>query len=193
MGSRGIRAFDRLVPGAYKADLYRYAVLFLYGGTYNDVAQDVMVPMEELVDIENDRLCLVRDFNYSKGCPGGAFAIQISFMAAAREHPVLSRALDTAIEQILNGSYSCCWLGITGPCHFGRILQEMAPDDFRMDLEQTHFYLKDIKSGKRVIKMRTPNYREGLHTKDGRGDGKSPAHYTTQWKRKTVYGEKRQS
>jgi len=30
-------AFNAIIPGAFKADLFRYCVLFIYGGVYADV------------------------------------------------------------------------------------------------------------------------------------------------------------
>jgi mannosyltransferase OCH1-like enzyme len=30
-------AYDRLIPGAYKADLWRYCVLYIHGGIYMDI------------------------------------------------------------------------------------------------------------------------------------------------------------
>jgi mannosyltransferase OCH1-like enzyme len=186
LGARGIVGFDAVSPGAYKADLYRFAVLFIYGGTYNDVAHELLVPMEDMVDVDHDTLTLVRDFPGL--CPRGGRGIQISFMASAPDQPIMLAALEKAVTHIENRDYCCCWLGITGPCHFGSVLREMELEDFRLELEQTHFYLRDIESGKRMIKMRTPNYRTGIHTKEGRKDGRDVPHYVSQWKNKTVYG-----
>ena len=36
-----INAYDSLIPGAYKADLFRYCVLYKYGGIYSDLTQSV--------------------------------------------------------------------------------------------------------------------------------------------------------
>ena len=32
-----VLAYDALIPGAYKADLWRYCVLYIYGGLYIDI------------------------------------------------------------------------------------------------------------------------------------------------------------
>ena len=45
-------AYDALSPGAFKADLFRYCVLFVYGGVYADV--DVLLESKLDVVIEND-------------------------------------------------------------------------------------------------------------------------------------------
>lgn len=45
-------AYDALVPGAYKADLFRYCVLFIFGGVYSDV--DVMLSADLDVLLEEN-------------------------------------------------------------------------------------------------------------------------------------------
>jgi mannosyltransferase OCH1-like enzyme len=40
-------AYDTLLPGAFKADLFRYCVLLIYGGVYADV--DIM--LESFLDV----------------------------------------------------------------------------------------------------------------------------------------------
>ena len=35
--SNVVNAFDKLIPGAYKADLWRYCVLYIHGGIYLDI------------------------------------------------------------------------------------------------------------------------------------------------------------
>ena len=37
-----LNAYDRLIPYAYKADLWRYCVLYIYGGIYLDIKYQCM-------------------------------------------------------------------------------------------------------------------------------------------------------
>lgn len=46
------QAYDDLLPGAFKADLFRYCALFVYGGVYADV--DVMLTSKLEVAIDDD-------------------------------------------------------------------------------------------------------------------------------------------
>ncbi len=46
------QAYDDLLPGAFKADLFRYCVLFIYGGIYADV--DVMLTSKLEIAIDED-------------------------------------------------------------------------------------------------------------------------------------------
>ena len=45
-------AYDALIPGAYKADLFRYCILLIHGGIYADVDVLLSVDLDKLV--END-------------------------------------------------------------------------------------------------------------------------------------------
>lgn len=45
-------AYDALIPGAFKADLFRYCVLFIYGGVYADI--DVMLTSKLEMAIDDD-------------------------------------------------------------------------------------------------------------------------------------------
>lgn len=47
-----LEAFDAITPGAFKADLFRYCVLLIYGGIYADV--DVMLEANLDVAIAGD-------------------------------------------------------------------------------------------------------------------------------------------
>jgi hypothetical protein len=60
-GERALAAYDTLIPGSYKADLFRYCILWSDGGVYGDLAHKYHVPLHELVDFERDDLVLARD------------------------------------------------------------------------------------------------------------------------------------
>ena len=69
-------AFDTLKPGAYKADLFRYCILYKNGGVYGDLPQEYLVPLSELIDNKNDTLVLAKDCNWL--AEGEAVSISIS-------------------------------------------------------------------------------------------------------------------
>ena len=72
-------SFDILKPGAYKADLFRYCILYKKGGIWSDLTDDYLVPLDEIINFEEDELFLVDDRPVGKNNMAG---IQISFMAA---------------------------------------------------------------------------------------------------------------
>jgi mannosyltransferase OCH1-like enzyme len=92
-------AYDALIPGAFKADLFRYCVLFIYGGVYADV--DVL--LETNLDHALDRDV---GFFVPLDSPGEESGHQIclwnGFMASAPGHPFLAAAIETVVNNIRN-------------------------------------------------------------------------------------------
>ena len=56
--ARVLAAYDKLVPGAYKADLFRYCAVYELGGLYLDFTTTPRIPLDELVDRNRDELVL---------------------------------------------------------------------------------------------------------------------------------------
>ena len=42
--------YNKLIPTAYKADLFRYLLLYKYGGCYGDMTQEIYIPYDKLCD-----------------------------------------------------------------------------------------------------------------------------------------------
>jgi len=55
-----LEAYDILVPGAYRADLFRYCYLYLNGGCYFDCKMILIQPLRELI-LESESLILLND------------------------------------------------------------------------------------------------------------------------------------
>ncbi len=152
-------AFDALQPGAFKADLFRYCVLLIYGGVYADmdvllegnldsiVSPDIgfMVPQDEPGKSTGHRMCLWN-----------------GFIAAAPGHAYLAETLQSVVNNIRNRftsvdmdhtlcpkpdlsvSHSYDMLFTAGPCILGasvnRVLQRHSqtayvPGDLEVDDE----------------------------------------------------------
>ena len=59
-----VNAYDQLIPGAFKADLFRYCVLFIHGGVYADV--DVLLESNLDIILDNDIAFMVPFDSVSK-------------------------------------------------------------------------------------------------------------------------------
>ena len=42
-------AYDNLIPGAYKADLWRYCVLYIHGGVYTDIKAVLLLGLNDVI------------------------------------------------------------------------------------------------------------------------------------------------
>lgn len=113
-----VDAYERLIPGAYKADLFRYCVLYIEGGVYSDLTQTFYVPFDRIIDFNLDSLVLVDDFKASRCNIKG---IQINFMAAIPRMKIFKDAIDAIVSNVNSNYYGSCSLEPTGPCLFRRI------------------------------------------------------------------------
>lgn len=55
-----LTAYDTILPGAFKADLFRYCVLYIRGGVYVDSDTICLTSIDKYIS-SNDKLVVVRD------------------------------------------------------------------------------------------------------------------------------------
>lgn len=107
-----IEAYDKLIPGAYKADLFRYIILYKEGGVYIDCKASTIFPLREFINPD------IGFISFKDRLPG---TIQISFIASVAGHPILKNCIDLTIYNIMNEIYGINFLDITGPQVCGRV------------------------------------------------------------------------
>ena len=170
-------AWDKLIPGAYKADLFRYCVLYKNGGIYSDLSHNLRVPMRKIVNHYSDRLVLVKDIPINE-IPG----IQISFMAASKGQNIFKMAIKAVIENCQKEYFGSNPLCPTGPALFHKILTTEQSSDVRIELYQkTDYSLNFIESGKVAIITKRKTHQENLNNQP---------HYGELWKTRNIYKSK---
>lgn len=114
--------YDSLIPGAFRADFFRTAFLYLKGGVYIDSSMVSVTPLREVIS-HHDELITADDDNatVSRGHPH----LYNAFIAVTPKHPIMERYLNKSIENIRNRDYSKTDLGITGPRTFGEAFVEL--------------------------------------------------------------------
>jgi hypothetical protein len=100
-----LEAYDQLLPKAFKADFWRYAVLYKYGGVYADSKMTLLVPLRQLIRPQDRVLLTVSD----------ADNIAIAFMAFEPGHPLLKDILDRIVDMVSRRDKSTHPLALTGP------------------------------------------------------------------------------
>jgi mannosyltransferase OCH1-like enzyme len=121
-----VKLFDRILPGAYKADLFRYLVIYREGGVYLDCKSSTIIPLREFIPKNVGFVCF-RDLPV--GC------IQISFIASVPGHPLLGKSIEIAFHNIKNKLYGTTSLDITGPRVCGRAFNQLLKNE-RPGIEQ---------------------------------------------------------
>lgn len=105
-------AYTNLYPTAYKADLFRYCVLYLYGGVYSDVKIVPLQPIAHILSEDIDFLS-VKD-RFSKGLEFDGYIFQ-TFLCAKPYHPFFKKSIDLIVENSKNNNYGNDPLSPTGP------------------------------------------------------------------------------
>jgi mannosyltransferase OCH1-like enzyme len=110
-------AYDSLIPGAYKADLWRYCVLYEYGGVYADVDTLCLGKLDDFIG-SNSAVFLV-DFNSNK--EEGCHNLANGFIAIEPRSPIMKECILRVVHNVENNIvYSNRILDFSGPGVLGR-------------------------------------------------------------------------
>jgi mannosyltransferase OCH1-like enzyme len=178
-----INAYDSLIPGAYKADLWRYCILYKRGGVYMDVkykcADDV-----KLIDlVDKEYYVEDRPQHENRG-------VYNAVMICEKGDPKLLKAIYSIVDHVKQKYYGETPLSPTGPGLLGKIFTD---DEFRdirlkfvfdekngMRLNESHTIIN--KTNNKVVFVMYPEYRKDqLKYKD------SHPHYGELWDNNKIY------
>jgi hypothetical protein len=116
-----LTAYQRIVPGAYKSDLFRYCYLWVNGGVYVDIdtlclgsLDDFLTPGAELV--------VPIDLNLSAN--EGTHNLACGFIAAVPRHPAMMRCIQKIVRNVETGTVPGSKLDFSGPGILGRAVNE---------------------------------------------------------------------
>lgn len=160
-------AYEKLKPTAYKADLFRYCILYLYGGIYSDLTQDFLIKLDNIIDFDKDTLILGEDYNEG---------IQISFICTIPKNNIFIKCIDKIIENCKNEYYGH-FLEITGPRLFKKILDNINVNYIIKFYQSNKFLIDDNK--KKIIKCKSSNHDKIIYT--------NSTHYYKLWNNRDIY------
>lgn len=179
--------YNTLIPGAYKADLFRLLLLYKYGGVYNDIGHVYLKPIHKFIS-ENETLVVCA---HDLGSPSDH--LYNGIIASVNDHPVIKKSIDIVIENIRNRYHGRSALEPTGPISFAKAFNlhfERNPDepiDVGMFNEKTKIivhnkgFVEDI-DGTQIIKLKFNNYYEIVYPQ-----GKDKGYYDNLWNQKKIY------
>jgi len=100
--------FDRLKPGAYKADLWRYCILYIKGGIYLDIKYNCVNGFK-LIEL-TDKEYYVRDIFHS-----GITGIYQALIVCFPNNKLMYNCINQIIHYVKTDFYGYTSLDITGP------------------------------------------------------------------------------
>lgn len=169
-----LSAFDKLIPGAYKADLWRYCVLYIRGGIYVDIKFNTTY--EFTLNDFLDKEYFVRDLPTF-----GRRGIYNAFMVCKKGNPILMNAIKRIVENVKNQFYGNNPLEVTGPELLINYFDEDTINrlDFYLELNQDNT-CKIMNDNKCVLFMYQEYFEE-------RNRYQKNEYYLNLWRNRAIY------
>jgi mannosyltransferase OCH1-like enzyme len=165
-------AYDTLIPGTYKADLFRYCVMYVHGGVYLDI-----------------KYAPVDGFSFESWLPNetfvlefGPFVYQGCFMCPPK-HPRLKAAIECVVKNVRLGYYGDCHVCTTGPHMFGRLFTHAERMGMTYGYRNNGIEIYDRKTGAVVMRQ-----YDGYRTHQADTYAKAGTKYwSTMWRERSIF------
>lgn len=184
-----LQDYKCIIPGAFKADVWRLMVLYHFGGVYSDVGHIFLKPIINSIDFDKNStdLVLVSDLS--------PWTIHNAFIAAKPRNPFLLFAIKHIMKLVHDRQYGSSVLSITGPRALGDALklfyQESCTTWTSLCLQQSKGLMMwrlepqalfiCNQRNENVIRTKFPNYYKITY------DYMGNQHYTKLWTERKVY------
>ena len=169
-----LMAYRKLKPGAFKADLWRYCVLYVHGGIYLDIKYK---PFKGFKLIE-----LTEKEHFVFDLPESEYGIYNGVMVSKPGNVRLFKAIENIVDNTKNNFYGSSCLSPTGPMLLKNIFTNLSD----VDLYFTHKsgIAGIINKDKRFILYNYPEYRieQSEHFSDTKTN-----HYGHLWRVRDIY------
>ena len=126
--SKILNAYDSLIPGAYKADLWRYCILFKNGGYYLDIKYEPFNNNIKFIYF-SEKEHLVYDINN--------YDIYNAFMVCLPGNELLMKAINKIVENVENRFYGDHCLEPTGP----KLLSKIITNNDKESIDMKHLVI----------------------------------------------------
>jgi mannosyltransferase OCH1-like enzyme len=168
-----LRAYDSLIPGAYKADLWRLCILFIKGGIYLDIKVGCINGFK-LIELTN------RNHFVKERSNRGIFNC---VMVSQKGNFFLFKAIRQIVENVKYKFYGKSPLSPTGPEMLGMLMNRTK---MKLNIDMTHYEKGGfvVYKNRFVLSTLYPEYfneRETLYNKI------NTQRYDKLWKSKNIY------
>ena len=171
-----LMAFDKLKPGAYKADLGRYCILYINGGIYMDIKFRCVNGFKFISLTEKEHFptdVLIREYpnEPNKGVYNGV-------MSSLPKNEKLLKTINQIVENVKNSYYGNSPLDPTGPILFGKFFDY---EEKKNSITKRYVGKQGngVSIGKNIILDEYPEYRVEQN--------KTTIHYNEYWRKKNIY------
>ena len=179
-GERYLKAYNKLIPGAYKADFFRYCYMYIKGGVYIDINKKLLVPLDNIIKPDTE-LVLIVD---RPDC-----CIYQAFIASIPNNPLFKLCAEKCVENIETNYYGKDCLDPTGPRMMGKVfyslygkcLEDYEHENLVIGVFEGKYIVIDDKKviDSYAVNRYLLNYIWNLQT--------NKKYYATQWDNKKIY------
>jgi mannosyltransferase OCH1-like enzyme len=171
-----LKAFDSLIPGAFKADLWRYCVLYIYGGVYLDIKFHCVNNFKLVTLTEEEHFA--RDYLIS--------GVYNAVMITLPKNEILLKCINQIVSNVKSKYYGPTCLHPTGPALLGTFFTQNEKNAFKL----FHIEKQNERGVSKYVYCNTnlilENYTEYFNEHNKH---KKVAHYGDLWNKKNIYCE----
>jgi FkbM family methyltransferase len=164
-----VNAYNKIIPGAYKCDLWRYCVLYIYGGFYDDI--DTLC-MGKLNDLTGDNIDFIVPIDLNINPREGQHNLACGFIGSVPKSPILLDAINRIVFNVENNIIPTSKLDFSGPGLLGRAVNNFlkleetnsfkGKEGIQNNINFLHFdpnteYMKDVDNNKTILQNKNGN------------------------------------
>jgi len=106
-------AYKRILPGAFKADLWRYCVLYIYGGVYVDIDTECLGKLDDFLN--DEKIEFMTPIDLDQG-----YKLFNTFICSVPNSPILLNCIQRIVHNVENNILPSDRLDFSGPGILGR-------------------------------------------------------------------------
>jgi mannosyltransferase OCH1-like enzyme len=177
-GQNIVDVFKGLKPGAYKADLFRYCILYIHGGVYMDVKLKLHMKLKDLINKYGGEV-FVKDPDWfpdscKRGCNNG-------FIICKKNNPVFLDCIHQIEQNYKDKYYGENFLYPTGPCLLGYIIRSKY-DHIKYNLHiGKEGYFNILDENDEIVISCYEGYKDDMAQLPG------TKHYSQYWQQRDIY------
>lgn len=119
---RVLDAYHSIIPYAYKADLWRYCILYLHGGVFADVDTLCVGSIDEFLE---EGISFMAPIDLNKGNKQeGYHNVVNGFIAVTPKSPIMLECIDRIVSHVETNTVPASKLDFSGPGLLGRCVNK---------------------------------------------------------------------
>ncbi len=165
--------YNNLIPGAYKADLWRYCILYKFGGIYQDIKYQPINNFKYSDLLFDDKEYYVRDRDV------GGSGVYNALLICKPKNQILLKCINKIIENCKKKYYGMSALEPTGPLLMKNFFTTKEIKELEMSFKPENNIDIIIFKDKPILKMYA-EYRKNQKMSQS-------IHYNELWNKKNIY------